>query len=197
MMSCRAAWCYPAGMAGQEARPPGGVADMTGLARTLVIACLSIAGTAAAQEAAAQEADLARGEYLARIMDCGGCHTRGVLVGRPDPDLYLAGSDVGFHLPGLGYFYPPNLTPDPESGLGNWSDEDIIRAVREGVRPDGRMLAPVMPWGSYSVLTDEDARALAAFLRSLPPREYPDEPVPVADGDEPGAPYLEIVMPQN
>ncbi len=87
-----------------------------------------------------------RGEYLARIMDCGGCHTPGALVGKPEPTRSLAGSDIGFHIPDLGYFYPPNLTSDRETGLGAWSDADIIRAVRTGVRPDGRVLAPVMPW---------------------------------------------------
>lgn len=169
-----------------------GDSDMTGLARALVLACFGVAGTAAAQEA-----DLARGEYLARIMDCGGCHTRGVFLGRPDPDLYLAGSEVGFYLPGLGYFYPPNLTPDPASGLGAWSEEDIIRAVREGVRPDGRILAPVMPSRSYAALTDEDAWALAAYLKSLPPIEYPEELEPVGDGGQPVAPFLAVIAPQN
>lgn len=165
---------------------------MTRLARALVLACMSISGTTAAQEG-----DPGRGEYLARIMDCGGCHTRGTFLGQPDPDLYLAGSEVGFHLPGLGYFYPPNLTPDPASGLGTWSEEDIIRAVREGVRPDGRMLAPIMPSRSYAALTNEDVRALAAYLKSLPPIEYPDEPRPAGDAEQPVAPYLELVLPQN
>jgi hypothetical protein len=56
-----------------------------------------------ATTAAAQGGEIERGRYLASIMDCGGCHTRGVFLGQPNPDLYLAGSEVGFHLPGLGY----------------------------------------------------------------------------------------------
>jgi len=80
--------------------------------------------------ALAADARLERGEYLARIMDCGGCHTTGALKGQPDQARYLAGSDVGFELPGLGIFYPPNLTGDVETGLGAWSEEEIVAAVR-------------------------------------------------------------------
>src|SRR4051812_45826375 len=55
-----------------------------------------------------------RGEYLVTIMDCSGCHTPGTFLGKPDMQRPLAGSEVGFQIPGLGIFYPPNLTPDPE-----------------------------------------------------------------------------------
>jgi mono/diheme cytochrome c family protein len=150
---------------------------------------------ATAPGANADDAEIERGRYLASIMDCGGCHTRGVFLGRPDPALFLAGSEVGFHLPGLGYFYPPNLTPDPATGLGDWSEDDIVRAVRTGVRPDGRVLVPVMPYPSYAALTDQDAYALAAFLKSLPPVAYPDEPQPTGEGETPPSPYLDVVMP--
>ena len=115
-------------------------------------------------------------------MDCTGCHTRGALTGRPNPDLFLAGSEAGFHLPGLGYFYPPNLTPDLATGLGDWSEDDIVRAIRTGERPDGRMLAPIMPYHSYSALTDADARAVAAFLKSLAPVVFAEEPRPTRRG---------------
>jgi mono/diheme cytochrome c family protein len=128
-------------------------------------------------------------------MDCGGCHTRGIFLGQPDPDLYLAGSEVGFHLPGMGYFYPPNLTPDPATGLGDWSEDDIVRAIRTGERPDGRMLAPIMPWHAYAALTDEDAQAIAAFLKGMTPVEWPEEPQPASEGETPPAPYLEVVVP--
>ena len=144
----------------------------------------------------ANSQDLERGRYLASIMDCGGCHTRGIFLGQPNPDLYLAGSEVGFHLPGLGYVYPPNLTPDPATGLGDWSEGDIVRAIRMGVRPDGRPLAPIMPYHSYSALTDEDAYALASFLKSLKPIAYPEEPQPTRDGDKAPAPYLTVVDPR-
>jgi mono/diheme cytochrome c family protein len=155
-----------------------------GLASAMFISDSKAAGAAAS-----------RGEYLAQIMDCGGCHTTGVFLGKPDPARYLGGSEVGFLIPGLGIFYPPNLTPD-ETGLGSWSKDDIIRAVRTGVRPDGRMLAPAMPWHSYAALNDEDANALAAFLKSLPPVQ---NKVPGPFGPEEGAnaPYLAVVMPEG
>ncbi len=153
-----------------------------------VVAALSGTCTAWAQEAAK------RGEYLASIMDCGGCHTPGIFLGKPDMGRFLGGSEVGFQIPGLGIFYPPNLTPDPETGLGRWSEADIIRAVRTGVRPDGRQLAPVMPYHSYGKLTDADAKALAGYLRSLKPVK---NKVPALTGasEKPTAPYLAVVMP--
>lgn len=135
-----------------------------------------------------------RGEYLASIMDCGGCHTGGALAGQPDPKLHLAGSAIGFGIPGLGVFYPPNLTSDHETGLGSWSEEDIIRAVRTGVRPDGRILAPVMPWHAYAALTDADARELAAYLKGLPPVRNAVPPMTGAS-ETPPAPYLTVVVP--
>ena len=135
-----------------------------------------------------------RGEYLAAIMDCGGCHTTGALVGKPDPKLHLAGSDVGFQIPTLGTFYPPNLTPDLETGLGKWSEADIIRAVRTGERPDGRVLAPAMPYHSYSRLSDADAQALAAYLKSLKPIRH-QAPAMIGANEKPTAPYLSVVMP--
>ncbi len=145
--------------------------------------------------AAAEEGLAARGEYLARIMDCTGCHTPGALAGQPDFDRYLAGSDIGFQIPGLGVFYPPNLTPDPATGLGGWSEAEIIDAVRGGVRPDGRELAPIMPWPSYAALSDEDAKALAAFLKSLPAIAR-QTPGPFGPDEAPTAPYLAVVTPE-
>src|SRR3712207_1444600 len=152
------------------------------------------AASASAQQQQPKQRQLPRGEYLATIMDCGGCHTGGALAGQPDPKLHLAGSNIGFGVPGLGVFYPPNLTPDRETGLGSWSEADIVRAVRQGVRPDGRELAPVMPWRNYAALTDEDARALARYLKSLRPVRNAAPPMAGA-GETPPAPYLTVVAP--
>lgn len=135
-----------------------------------------------------------RGEYLATIMDCGGCHTTGALGGKPDPQRHLAGSEIGFQIPQLGVFYPPNLTPDRETGLGAWSEAEIVAAVRKGVRPDGRMLAPVMPYHNYARLTDADAQALAAYLKSLKPIRH-QAPAITGASEKPGAPYLAVVAP--
>jgi mono/diheme cytochrome c family protein len=110
------------------------------------------------------------------------------------PQNALAGSGIGFGIPGLGVFYPPNLTPDRETGLGAWGEADIVRAVRTGVRPGGRVLAPAMPWHNYAAPTDGDARALAAYLKSLPPVRNAMPPM-VGAGEAPPAPYLTVVAP--
>lgn len=135
-----------------------------------------------------------RGKYLAQIMDCGGCHTPGVLKGKPQHERYLAGSDTGFHVPGFGVSYPPNLTSDPETGLGEWSVEDIMRAVRKGRRPDGTRLSPPMPWRMYSALTDRDARALARYIKQLPAVEHAT-PEHVDDPDQATSPFLSLRSP--
>lgn len=135
-----------------------------------------------------------RGKYLAAIMDCTGCHTRGALVGKPEAAFALAGSNIGFEIPGLGYFYPPNITPDNETGIGTWSEAQIIDAVRKGVRPDGRQLV-IMPSQSYAALNDEDARALAAYLKSIAPIKAPSPPM-TAHSEKAPAPYLTVKMPQ-
>ena len=136
-----------------------------------------------------------RGEYLASLMDCTGCHTPGALAGAPDFERYLGGSNIGFQIPGLGVFYPPNLTPDIETGLGKWSEDEIMLAVRGGLRPDERELVPIMPWPSYAVLTDEDGQALVAYLKSLPPMKF-RAPGPFGEGETPTDPYLTVVVPE-
>ncbi len=68
----------------------------------------------------------------------------------------LGGSEVGFEIPGLGVFHGPNLTPDMETGLGSWTEEQIVTAFTTGMRPDGRKLAPIMPWQAFANLTPED-----------------------------------------
>jgi mono/diheme cytochrome c family protein len=126
-------------------------------------------------------------------MDCAGCHTPGALIGHPDGTRKLAGSDVGFGGP-FGVTYPKNLTPDRETGLGQWTDAEIARAIRQGQSRDGRALLPVMPWPSYAVLTPEDAQAIAAYLKSLPPVKFA-VPADVKPGGRATAPYLTVVSP--
>jgi mono/diheme cytochrome c family protein len=116
----------------------------------------------------AADPQVERGKYLATIGGCTDCHTPGHFLGHPDMSRYLGGSDVGFGSP-MGVFVGPNLTPDKETGLGKWSSQQIVTAITTGKRPDGRMLAPMMPWHGLSVLTTSDALAIAAFLKSLPP----------------------------
>jgi mono/diheme cytochrome c family protein len=119
--------------------------------------------------ASADDAQVARGRYLVVIAGCSDCHTPGALLGAPDMKRYLGGSDVGFSIPGQGIFVGENLTPDKETGIGSWTSEQITAAIRAGKTPDGRDLSPVMPYSAFSHLTDEDAQAIAAFLKSLPP----------------------------
>jgi mono/diheme cytochrome c family protein len=168
---------------------PNMLVNATGLALALALSLSAPGRNAAAQDR------LERGEYLATIMDCGGCHTPGALRGQPDHTRALSGSDVGFEIPGVGIFYPPNLTPDRETGLGKWSETEIIVAVRNGARPDGRALVPVMPFHAYARLTDSDADALVGYLKSLQPLRNP-APAIVRPGQKATAPYLKLEIPQ-
>ena len=109
-----------------------------------------------------------RGKYLVTFGGCHDCHTPGYFFGKPDMARFLGGSEVGFEIPGMGVFHGPNLTPDEETGLGKWSTDEIMTAITKGQRPDGRVLAPIMPWHAFANLTREDVRAIVAFLKSLP-----------------------------
>lgn len=164
-----------------------GIAAATGLA-------LSLAGCGEPQKTAAAPDPVKRGEYLVKVMVCTDCHTPGHFLGKADKSQYLAGSDVGFFIPGLGYFYGRNLTPDDETGLGRWSNEDIVKALRTGVRPDGRVLSPNMPWESFANLTDEDANAIAAYLKSLKPIRREAPPVTGPDQTAPAL-FLAVTPP--
>ena len=146
------------------------IAGAAALAAALSVSACSQGPRAEAAAPPSPEQIVARGQYLAGIMDCGGCHKPGVFTGQAGPDTPLAGSDEGFEIPGFGVVYPPNLTPH-ETGLGGWTEAQIITAVTKGERPDGRILAPIMPWHGYANLTPDDAKALAAYLKSLPPVE--------------------------
>jgi mono/diheme cytochrome c family protein len=136
-----------------------------------------------------------RGEYLVTLMACSDCHTPGALIGKPDATKTLGGSDVGFFAPEVGTFYGPNLTPDKETGLGNWSEAEIVTALRTGARPDGRQLAPMMPWMAYAKLTDEDAAAIAAYLKTVPAVSN-KAPGPFGPGETPTAAYQTVVFPE-
>ncbi|MCA0434061.1 MAG: cytochrome c [Proteobacteria bacterium] len=142
----------------------------------------------------ADEAQLARGKYLTGIAGCNDCHTPGYFLGKPDASRFLGGSEVGFEIPGLGVFYGPNLTPDKETGLGDWTVEQIVTAMTTGVRPDGRHLVPVMPWPSFASLTPEDAQAIAAYLKSLPPVQN-KVPGPFGAAEKPTGFVMKIIPP--
>ena len=115
-------------------------------------------------------------------------------MGKPDPARFLGGSDVGWEIPNLGIFYGSNLTPDRETGLGTWTRAQIVTAITKGQRPDGRMLAPAMPWSDFAALTKSDALAIADYLKSLLPVKN-KVPGPFPASEKPIAPYWKIVTP--
>jgi hypothetical protein len=88
------------------------------------------------------------------------------------------------------------LTPDPETGLGNWTPEQTVAALQSGKRPDGRVLAPIMPWKALANLTKDDATAIALFLKSLPPVRN-KVPGPFGAGETPTSFVMKIVPPQK
>ncbi len=136
-----------------------------------VLSWFAIAGVAAAAALlprAYAESQVERGKYLVVLASCNDCHTPGYFFGNPDMSKYLGGSDVAFDIPGLGAFAGRNITPDKETGIGNWTSEQIAAAITTGRRPDGRELAPIMPWHAFSYLTKDDVAAIVAFLQSLP-----------------------------
>ncbi len=109
--------------------------------------------------AAAEGENVTRGEYLLRAGGCVSCHTAA-------GGLKLAGGRA-LATP-FGTFYSPNITPDPETGIGRWTDAQFLRALREGVRPDGANYFPVFPYPSFTGITDSDALAIKAYLFSVP-----------------------------
>jgi mono/diheme cytochrome c family protein len=161
----------------------------------LIAASMTVALAACNSEAKPTTAEqVKRGDYLTTVMVCGDCHTPGFFFGKPDEGKKFGGSDVGFFIPNLGYFYGPNLTPDKETGLGNWSDAEIVKAIRTGERPDGRMLSPNMPWQNFAKLSDDDAYAIVAYLRTLKPVNRKPPP-PAGPTETPPAPFLAVTMP--
>lgn len=138
---------------------------------------------------------LARGKYLVKLLGCGICHTEGALVGDPNLALNLAGSRTGIAYsdpmvekhPGV--VYPSNITPDVETGIGSWSEDDIVRVMRSGEASHDRRLLAVMPWPTYAWIVDSDALAIAAYLRSLPPVKH-RVPGNVPVGGRASAPYV-------
>lgn len=115
---------------------------------------------------------LARGAYLVHaVSPCMDCHSPHDWTKHDAPILpgmEGAGQDMGM-LKGLpGHMVASNLTPDPETGAGNWSDDTLARAIREGIGHDGRALFPMMPYQDFSRLSDEDLASIVVYLRSLP-----------------------------
>jgi mono/diheme cytochrome c family protein len=145
---------------------------------------------------------VSRGRYLVGLLGCGSCHTDGALVGDPNPERLLAGSDTGiaytspFVDSNPGIVYPPNLTSDMATGLGSWTMERLVTMIRVGTTEHSARSLPVMPWPAYSSITREDALAIAAYLKSLPPVSH-QVPRNVVEGEPAEAPYVHFGVYQR
>jgi len=117
----------------------------------------------------AQQGDAQRGQYISKAAGCVGCHTEA----RDNAQPFAGGRAL--ETP-FGTFYGPNITPHPQAGIGRWTEQDFIRAIREGRRPDGAHYFPAFPYPSFTRINDQDLRDLWAYLRTLPPSARPSEP---------------------
>ncbi len=175
----------------------------------LIAACTTPAPPPAAEAPATEPAESAvdRGKYLVTVQDCNGCHTPFTERGEPDMTRMLSGHPQAVSVtapprPALsggwlvaisntntawsgpwGVSFTTNLTPDRETGIGTWSEEAFVNAIRQGKKGgSGRELLPPMPWRMYASLTDEDLKAVFAYLQTIPAIENRvPNPIPPAD----------------
>jgi len=110
---------------------------------------------------------IAKGEYLARAGDCIACHTN------PGGALFAGGFPMATP---FGTIYSSNITPDPKTGIGSWTADDFYGVMHTGRFPDGGLIYPAMPFGSYTKVTREDSDSIFAYLRSVPPAHQPNRP---------------------
>lgn len=130
-----------------------------------MLAALALALAAATARA---ETPVERGRYLVEtIAGCGNCHTPRGPGGVFAADKHMAGGFVIDEKPFRAV--TSNITPDKETGIGNWTDAQLAKAIREGIRPDGSLIGPPMPFGLYRKLSDSDLNAIVAYLRTLKP----------------------------
>lgn len=145
--------------------------------------------------APAEAGVVARGEYLVELLGCGACHTPGALDGEPDMARALAGSGTGIawsnplgtERPGIAF--PPNITPDDETGIGGWTDRQIADAIRAGIGRHGGRRITTMPWQGYARLSDDDVSAMVAYLRTVDPIRH-RVPDPVEPGQLAREPFV-------
>ncbi|QBQ98682.1 cytochrome c [Paraburkholderia pallida] len=120
-------------------------------------------GPAAPGDATAQPEIVKRGEYLARMGDCAACHTA-------DKSRPFAGG-LAINTP-FGKIYTPNITPDPDTGIGQWTESDFMRAMHEGVGKSGERLYPAFPYVEFTRVTEQDVLAIRAYLNTVAPIHY-------------------------
>ena len=139
---------------------------------------------AAAEKIEGTPERVARGKYLVHnVTICFDCHSERTMAyalpfkpGREGVGGFVWDRKIGFP----GTLAAANLTPDPDTGLGKWTDGEILRAMREGVDREGNALFPIMPYGHYRSMSDEDAKSIVAYLRTLRPLRY-EEPAKSLD----------------
>jgi hypothetical protein len=203
----------------------GTAAVAAGISVALLGAAMAKSGKDGKGDKAAKAKDdpVERGRYLVSFSGCNDCHTPWVFnkdLGMPVPDhtRFLSGHPVGapepqakvdpktdmafigatftaFKLP-FGTVYSANLTPDKETGIGNWTEEMFVNALRKGLHMGaaGRPILPPMPWTEFRNMTDDDLKAVFAFLKTIPaihnPIPDPKVPKPVMDGMLAGLPKV-------
>jgi cytochrome c553 len=176
------------------------------LSVTAFVAVLTVSAAAATVQSGAKQ--VARGKYLATVGGCNDCHTpwrmntkfgmpeqdwsrmlSGHPAGAPDPSSELKPGDMAvigptftsFRMP-FGVVYTANLTPDKDTGLGNWTKEMFVQALRKGTHMggDGRVILPPMPWPLIGQMSDDDLEAIFAYLQAIPAirNDVPEHKVP-------------------
>jgi len=138
------------------------------LAGAAVVAIIAASQTVSAQSTAASAALVARGNYIVNsLAACANCHTPRNPDGSPQKGKDFAGG-LPFDDPVIGTVYARNLTPDKDTGIGSWTDAQILTAFRTGKSKEGDVLMPPMPYEIFNNMSDDDAKAVVAYLRSLP-----------------------------
>src|SRR5689334_16234841 len=132
-----------------------------GIALAAPLIAVGVVRSYAAMTDAQKFSQIEMGRYLATVADCAACHTI------PDGGKSYAGGRA-IETP-FGIIVSANITPDHETGIGAWSDEQFDTAVRKGIRPDGKRLYPAMPYPSYTKMSRDDVDAIRAYLQTLEP----------------------------
>lgn len=131
-------------------------------AAAVILLALGMAERGHARDSDLQDfAQIEHGRYLATLADCVACHTQ-TEGGKP----FAGGRPI--ETP-FGTIVSPNITPDPETGIGNWTDEQFEQALRHGIRPDGARLYPAMPYAYYTKMSRQDAKTIRAYLATVAP----------------------------
>jgi mono/diheme cytochrome c family protein len=124
----------------------------------------------------AHTANIENGKLLYNIGGCMSCHAAGPNVKEAASGLPAGGRPL---VTPIGTLYPPNITADPETGIGKWSNADFVNAMQKGLSPEGRHLIPALPYTSYAHMSVGDILDIKAYLATLPPAKNPDTPYEV------------------